>query len=93
MDEIFLIIRKKNELITISSTKFVIGCFQLLRLGKILLYEHNDSNETLPLEVLLHVSVLQNYNWEILLNFSFGKIKGLIKGKMEDFFNFFTNTN
>lgn len=64
MDEIFLIIRKKNELpvITISSTKFVIGCFQLLSLGKILLYEHHDSNETQPLEVLLHVSVLQNYN-------------------------------
>ena len=62
MDEIFLIIRKKNELITISSIKFVIGCFQLLSLGKIFLYEHHDSNETQPLEVLLHVSVLPNYN-------------------------------
>lgn len=43
MDEIFLIIRKKNELITISSTKFVIGCFQLLSLGKILLYEQKPA--------------------------------------------------
>lgn len=73
MDEIFLIIRKKNELSTISSTKFVIGCFQLLRLDKILLYEYHDSNETQSLAVLLHVSILEIYNREILLNFSFGK--------------------
>ena len=73
MDAIFPITRKNNELITISSTKFVIGCFQLLSLDKILLYEYHDSNETQSLAVLLHVSVLQNYNREILLNFSFGK--------------------
>lgn len=73
MDAIFPITRKNNELITISSTKFVIGCFQLLSLDKILLYENHDSNETQSLAVLLHVSVLQNYNREILLNFSFGK--------------------
>ena len=57
MDAIFPITRKNNELITISSTKFVIGCFQLLSLDKILLYEYHDSNETQSLAVLLHVSV------------------------------------
>ena len=87
MDEIFPIMRKKNELITISSAKFVIGCFQLLSLDKILLYEHRDSNETQSLAVLLHVSVLQNYNWEILLNFSFGK--GVNKRESGRCFQFF----
>ena len=87
MDEIFPIMRKNNELITISSTKFVIGCFPLLSLDKILLYEHHDSNETQSLAVLLHASVLENYNREILLNFSFGK--RVNKRKKGRFFQFF----